>query len=485
MSNKKSGRGLRLVKNVLLLFTGNFVTRILSFFMVPFYTSILSTADYGTADLITTTVLLVLPIFSMLMDEAVLRFALDSSSDKKQVFSTAMALSTLGFFAAMCFSPIVLFFDGLRPYYWFVVLYYISSWLYNICSFYVRGIDKVAITTVAGVVQTFAYLLINIICLAVLKWGIYGYLSAICFSNIIAAAVLFIACKLYKNLISIKKLNRNFAKEMLKYSLPMIPDYISWWFNNCLDRYMLAFFCGSSEVGLYSVAHKIPGVLNSLTSIFSSAWRISSVENFGSKESIDFYNKIYRLYSGFLVMGAAGITLFSKVLAKILFSNDFFQAWKITPILVLSYVFSALAIFVGSIFTASKKTGKLFLAPLIGGTVNFILNLILIPMFKGTGAAIATTIGYLAIFIFQMINTKKILKMNFNLKCLIPTFVLLCFEIFLVSIDSFYTILFAVACAVIIFIINGKNFLFFVNLLLNKMRHKKIDTQEEKLSNEV
>lgn len=470
---KKADKGSKLIKNIFLMFTGNFVTKILSFFMVPFYTSVLSTDDYGVADLISTTVLLVLPIFSMLMEESVLRFALDNSKDNSQVFSIAMFLSTLGFAVAMIVSPIILLFDSLRNYYWFVVLYYVSLWFYNIFSFYVRGLDKVAIATVASIIHTFAYLLINIVSLAVLKWGIYGYLLAIDISNIIASIFLFFYCKLYKDLVSFRKIDFKLAKDMLKYSIPMIPNYISGWLNGCLDRYILAFFCGNSAVGLYSVSHKIPTILNSLISIFSSAWRISSVDDFGSQESIKFFNRIYKIYGGFLFMGSSILILFTKLIATVLFAKDFFISWKITPWLLLANVICALALFFESIFTASKKTKKLFLAPMFAAICNLVLNIILIPKYSTIGAAIATTIGYTVMWITQMFFSRKLLKMNLNLRILIPSYILILLEILFILKDDFVGNILGFICAILIIVINFETVIYLLKFSYEKLNNKK------------
>ena len=462
----------RLGKNIFLLLTGNFVTKILSFLMVPFYTSILTTSDYGTADLISTTVLLVLPFFSLLMDEAVMRFALDASKEKKQVFTIAMSVSTVGFLLAMFVSPIVLLFDSLRPYYWFVVLYYVSLWIYNIFSNYVKGLDKVSIITIAGIIHTFFYLGINILCLAVLKWGVYGYLLSISLSNLIAAIFLFFSCKLYRCFFSIKKIDYTLVKDMVKYSVPMIPDYISWWINNASDRYIIALFYGTSVTGIYSVAYKIPTLLNSLTSIFSSAWKISSVDNFGSEESINFYNRIYKLYSGFLLIAASGLILITKVLAKILFAKEFFLAWKITPILILAYVFSAQAIFLGSIFTASKKTKTLFFSSMAGAIVNVAFNFILIPWFEGTGAAIATTIGYFTILVMNMVLTGKILQMKFGIVKNSICWIMIVIEICAMLSDSMIGIVLAIACILCVILLNVKEFIILAQTLLLKLKKR-------------
>ena len=292
----------RLLKNISMLLAGNFVTRVLSFFMVPFYTSILTTADYGIADLITNVVFLVLPIFSLLMEEAVMRFALDKGNNCQEVFAIALKLSTIGFLFAICISPILLVVENIRPYYGYVILYYVVTWLYNLLSNYVKGLDKVGITAIAGAVHTFTYLSLNIYFLAILKIGIYGYLLAISLSNFVAMCFLAYSCDALKAVISSKKANWALAKEMVRYSLPMIPNYILWWVNNASDRFLITFFCGTAINGIYSVAYKIPSLLNSVTSVFASAWRISSVDNFGSEESINFYNKIYSFYTGLLII---------------------------------------------------------------------------------------------------------------------------------------------------------------------------------------
>jgi O-antigen/teichoic acid export membrane protein len=422
--------------------------------MVPFYTAYLTTSEYGISDLISTTVLLVIPIFSLLMDESIMRFTLDKETDKKQVFTTATCVSSAGFILALILSPILLLFDCLKDYYWFVLLYYVSLWIYNIFVNYVKGLDRFGIISIAGMIHTFLFLGLNILFLAGLKIGIYGYLLAIDVSNIIAALFLFIYCKLYRQFISPKLLDIKLVKNMIKYSLPIIPNYISWWFVNCSDRYMLTALVGTGATGIYSVAFKIPTILVSINSIFCSAWNISAVDNFGSKESIIFYNRVYKAYSSSLIIISCLLIILVKPLAQILFSNDFFNAWKITPLLVISYVVCSQALFIGSIFTASKKTKKLFYAPLVGAVINILLNLILIPLFEGIGAAVATCIGYYIILQINIHNTRKILKMEYNNVKYHLLYLILIVECFIIMFDSKLSMLLAILpIAAILFVL--------------------------------
>ena len=448
----------RLLKNISMLLAGNFVARVLSFFMVPFYTSILTTADYGIADLISNIVFLVLPVFTLLMEEAVMRFSLDKGNDSREVLAISFSISTLGFFIALCISPVLLWFENIRPYYGYVVLYYIVTWLYNLFSNYVKGLDKIGLTATAGVIHTFAYLGLNIYFLAVLKIGVYGYLLAISLSNLIAICFLICTSDALKAIFVPRKKNWKLAKEMINYSLPMIPNYMLWWINNASDRFLVTFFCGVSANGVYAVAYKIPTLLNSMTAIFSSAWQISSVDNFGSEESVDFYNKVYSFYSGLLFIGAACLILITKGIAYILYAKDFFEAWMITPILVLAYVFSALAQYLNSIFSASKKTKTLIYSSFAGAMVNIMLNIILIPQFAGSGAAIATCIGYMTIWIVNMYNTRKIIEINLNIRKIIISTGVIILEISIVLLNCWQGYVAALGCVLIVCLVNRNVF---------------------------
>ena len=76
MSNNKYKT---LVSNTMLISLGTFGSKLLVFFMVRFYTSYLTPADYGTADLITQTANLLFPLISLGITDGVFRFAVDHS----------------------------------------------------------------------------------------------------------------------------------------------------------------------------------------------------------------------------------------------------------------------------------------------------------------------------------------------------------------------------------------------------------------------
>ena len=78
-----------LLKNIGLLTLSSFATKLLSFFLVPLYTNILTTTEYGTYDLFNTTIGVLLPILTLNIQEAVMRFSMDSKYDRKSIVTVA------------------------------------------------------------------------------------------------------------------------------------------------------------------------------------------------------------------------------------------------------------------------------------------------------------------------------------------------------------------------------------------------------------
>lgn len=419
----------KLGKNVMFITIGNFASKILSFLMVPFYTTILSTAEFGTADLMTTTVNLLMPFFTLLISESLLRFSLDNLNDKVSIFTTGCAILILGTSVFFLLSPILLQFEEIKEYYLLFVAYYVVVAFHSALSYFVRGIDKVAVFSVSGVLQTLSFLGLNIFFLAVVKTGVRGYLLSMVLSNVIAILFLFCGAKLNRY-INPNSFDWRLLKNMLQYSYPMIPNSLSWWVSNSSDKYMLTIICGVSLTGIYSVSQRIPSLFATISTIFMGAWQISAVEDFGSKESEEFFSTVYKCYSTFNIIIVSVLMCATKFLASILFAKDFYVGWKFVPILLLAFLFHGMSSFLGSVYTSAKKTRMLLISTLVAAVINIVFNFLLIPLIGGYGAAIATLISYFVIWIVRLVYSKKILRINWNKKSDILSYVLLLIQAF-------------------------------------------------------
>ena len=167
---------------------------------------------------------------------------------------------------------------------------------------------------------------------------------------------------------------------------------------------------------MYSVAGKIPTLLSTVTSIFQQSWSISAIKEIDSEDNITFFSNIFKIYSVLMALCTIFLIAVSKLLAIFLFSKDFFKAWTITPILIMAFYYSALNIYYGSIFTATKKTGVIFYTTGIGAFVNLFLNYIFITLWGAIGAAIATVVSNFIVWLIRAISTRRVIQLKCPIK---------------------------------------------------------------------
>ena len=416
MSKSENNKETKLIKNSALLMMGNFSSKLLVLFLVPFYTSVLSTEDYGVSDLVITTVNLLYPIMSLMVETAVLRFCLDKGTDRKSVFSFALWVETVGFIVLVPISYIVFPLTPLADYLFLFMAYYASHTLYMLLMNYVKGIEKVSVYAFASVCNTMILILCNLLFLLHFRMGVQGYLLSMIIGYGSTSLVLFFCGKVNRVLGFPQSVDKTVAREMIKYSSPLIPNSISWWVNNSSDRYILTFFSNLGEVGIYTASYKIPSILTTVSNILINAWELSAVDEFGTEKNRLFFSKMYKAYLDFLMVGATAILIMLKPIAFLAYKKEFFTAWMFVPALLFASVVNTLNNFVGTIFTAAKKTNSIFVTTLIGAIVNIGMNFLLIPFWGAQGAAIATAMSYLVVYILRMYKSFSIMRLEIDMK---------------------------------------------------------------------
>ena len=91
---------------------------------------------------------------------------------------------------------------------------------------------------------------------------------------------------------------------------------------------MVTFFCGVAANGVYSVASKIPSILNVFQTIFNQAWSLSAVKDYDPEDKSGFFANTYRAYNCMMTIVCSAIIVSDKILAKFLYANDFYVAWR-------------------------------------------------------------------------------------------------------------------------------------------------------------
>lgn len=415
-----------LFKNIGILTISDFGSKILSFILIPLYTGELTTAEYGIYDLYVTTIALVVPVLTLNILDAVLRFSLDKEYDSKKVLSIGVKLCTRAviiFYTLIFINEKLGFIEVFSKYPFYLGLYMIATMLYDILKQFARGIECIYDIAVAGIINSVTMLVLNIYFLKILKLGITGYFLANCVANLVPFVYLLLRIRIW-HYISFTHIDRKLEKDMTFFSKPLIFNTVAWWVNNVSDRYIVTFLCGVAVNGVYSLAYKIPSILNVFQTIFGQAWTLSAVKEFDEKNAT-FYENIYRGYNAGMVLICSLLIIADRVLAKVLFANRFYNAWLYAPWLMMSVVFGALSSVFGGIFTASKKTQIMARTTIIGASVNIILSYILVHIIGASGAAIATLISYIVVWFGRFISIREIIDMRINVKRDIISYILL------------------------------------------------------------
>lgn len=433
----------KLLNNTLYFFIGNMGSKLLIFFLVPYYTYVLSTAEYGTADLITTTASLIVPVVTLSITEAVFRFSMDEKADYKALFSNGLLIVCIG--GVISFVATKTLEDknigGVWNLCWILI---VAESLYNLAAQFIRGIGKTRLYAIGGFIQTLILVVLNIAFLLKFKLGILGYILAMVISYACVFLVYVIAGKIY---MYVGRWNWPLCRKMLRYSLPMIPNGLSWWAMSYADKYVILIFLGAAANGVYLVAQKIPTILTMFTTIFHQAWQISAVEEGSNKGKSDFSMSVYDNLQAVMFICTSFIIAVVKPLYAVWVSNDYFEAWETTPMLLLATVFSCLSQFLTVNYMVDKKTIGSLKVTLVGCAVNVTLNILLIPHFGIIAAATATFVGYLStyvvtVFDLKMIGCISIKKISGSiLTCIV--------QMIFLKLPTMYMILVEIACMIV------------------------------------
>lgn len=396
---------------------GNLGSKFISILMVPLYTRFMTAGEYGQVDLITTAISLLLPVISLSIGQAVIRYAVaySNKNDEDQIFSNALMLNFAGLVLVILLFPVFLYFkvfDDLLP---FFVILLIAQLFGDTLSQFVRGIGKVKQYAINGIITTFFTASLNILLLVHLGLGIKGYLISMIIAAFISDIYLFVISKGY-SLFSVSYLNKELLKKMLIYSIPLIPNSIMWWVINGSTRYFILIFVGVSANGLFAVANKIPSILSIATNIFSQAWQLSAFEEQESKDKSTFYSLVFKDYYTILFICSSLILTINKPLIAYSVGTAFKSSWKLVPFLLLASMYQSFSGFLGTTYTASLKTKGVFTTSIWAAIISVVANVILLPLLGVYGAGIGTCLGFVVMWAIRLRDTKRIIGITMDFK---------------------------------------------------------------------
>lgn len=427
-------KGKDLAKNTAIVSIGKICTQLITFFLLPVYTAVLSNEEYGVVDLLNTLTSLLLPIATLQIEQGIFRYLLDCRENKEKqttlittVSKFILVQSAICILIFLCASPFIH-----NEYKYFLMANLLMGILSSISLQICRGLGDNKTYAVGSFITGALTVILNVIFIVAFKWGAYGMLIATAISNLLCAIYVFVKKKIYKY-IDIKQNDKKLLKDIVKYSVPLIPNMISWWIVSASDRTIISAVIGVAQNGIYSAANKFSGIFSTLYSVFNLTWTESASVNINSEDRDEFFSKIFdfivRFFGSLCLETIAVMPFVFGILVNEKFAESYYQI----PILILGSVFNILVSFLGSVYVAKKLTKEIAKTSIIAAIINIVVNITLINQIGLYAASISTVIAYFAMFIYRWIDVKKYVSIKTN-----KTLIAVLSVSFLVAIITYY-----------------------------------------------
>ncbi|MCC2600003.1 lipopolysaccharide biosynthesis protein [Sphingobacterium sp. FBM7-1] len=445
----------RLLKNVLIFSIGNFGSRFLVFLLVPLFSFYLSTPEMGFYDMVVVTVGLIVPVASLQLAESIYRWLLDVEDEKlKVIVSTSLLSLSCAIFVVLVLYLIGTYFFPLE-YRGIIGFYFIVMCLYPFCLAIARGMKKNKLYALSGIVNSAVLVIVNWVLLAVYSFGVESLFIANILANIVSILMIIYGTRLWRY-ISALDFSKPLLSEFISYSLPLIPNAVSWWFINSANRYIILFFLGQSSNGIYALSSRLAMALYAVNSIFNLAWQESAITEFNKEHRDKLYSETFNRY--FILEMTLIILLIplSKIYVLNFVAEAYIDSWKYIPILFIGVAFATFSTFFATGYMSAKKTMGAFSTTIIGAIVNIVAAWLLVPKIGLQGASIGLAIGFVVTWSLRVWQTQKFFKITFDKSKMIWITILTAFALYLVFVlDNLWgLIMFSISSSLVFVFMN-------------------------------
>jgi PST family polysaccharide transporter len=223
--------------------------------------------------------------------------------------------------------------------------------------------------------------------------------------------------------IGLWKWSQSLAKDLIRESFPLILSGLTIMIYMRIDQIMLGQMIGDKAVGIYSAATRISEVWYFVPMTVASSVMPSI---FKAKEISDelYYQRIGQLNRGLVwlsIVVAIVMTFISKPIIIMLFGDSYVESGTILAVHIWASVFVFTGVATSGWFIAENLTYLSLYRTLTGAIINVLLNIFLIPLYAGLGAAIATVVAQaVASFIVNGLNPKTWKLFKIQIKSLLP-----------------------------------------------------------------
>lgn len=405
----------RLLKNLGAYSLGPIAVGALSFLMTALVTRVITPDEYGRTGMFQTTQGLVSTVIFLAMDQAYAREFIPTAPEKRDSLLASAMLLPLGMSAAAAavfalfqepLSRLLFGREGEGVIVLLMAVMFPFMILFRFCTMRFRMEERGLLYSGFSIFLKAAAFGLTMALLLGYEKSFRSVVLATILSEILAGTAAALTALRGVPLRAVRP-DRESISVMLRYALPLLPATMISWIYTSSDQYMLRAISGYTELGLYTGAHKINSIISLLRACFTIFWPPVAFRWYASRKPARYFHAVMWAVSLLSTMGALGLLL-CKDIAGLLLGSQFRQSIMIFPFLLLSPVMYVTSETSSLGIPFSKKTGWNIVVSSITAATNVLLNLILIPLWGGRGAAVATGLSYIAFFWGRTLISRKL-----------------------------------------------------------------------------
>lgn len=416
-----------LAKNTAIITIGKICTQFMSFFLLPLYTAVLSTEEYGVVDLLITYTSLFMPVILFQVDQALFRFLVDVRKDEsgqKKIISTCLVFALVQALAViLIFSVIQIFISS--EYKWFLILNILACICANMMLQTARGLGDNVTYALGSFISAASQIAGNIVLLLVFDMGVYGMLCATVLSHLATAFFVFFRKRVYRYF-EVKAFRLSELKEILHYSFPLIPNALCWWALNASDRSIVLFFLGTSFNGLLSVGHKFSSVYITFYNIFNLSWTESAAVHMNDPDREEFFSGVITNMLNLFMCAGIGIIACMPFAYPLLIHGKFSGAYGLIPVFMLASMLNVVVGLYSVIYVALKKTKEIAKTSIYSGIINIVVHLALVKFVGLYAAAISSVAAFGVMAVYRYFDLKKYINIRLEKRSMVVIVLLYC-----------------------------------------------------------
>lgn len=394
--------------NILIYGIGNIGSKAIAFLLVPFYTYYITPEDFGTYDIYLGFIFLLIPILTFDFRDGVFRLLLETRNTRKrtEIITNAYRIIFRNLLISILLACVVYLFYPFQYFPEVIGMLLVVSVNEVHVQIY-RGLDRNRYYVYTGIFSTLLTGLFSILLVAVLHWGVHGIFWSFIISRVAVLMGLEYKMPVFRRYIIPKVKAPLVRRELLSYSLPLLPSVVCWWILSFAGRLVVLHFLGSEANGIYAVASKLAIILGTLALVIYQAWQDTAIKQYHTPDRDVFFSQIFNNYIFYLavvlVLSSLGLKIFFSWLIALQYADSFYYIYPC----FLAEFFYAMAAFFDLGYQCSKQTRRILPSIYVMTALNILLNILLVPRWELVGVVIASLVSYGLLFVYRAYDTRR------------------------------------------------------------------------------